>query len=232
MAMKASDVMSRDVPTVTPQLPVIEAAKLLLARHLGAIPVIGDDGRLAGIVSEADLLHRAETGTTHERSWWLRAITPAEVLAREYVKSHARQVGDVMSRDVVSVGEDVELGAVADLMEDHRVRTVVVVRDHKPVGLVSRAHLLQLYVGRASSKAPQHRDDATIRQRVVDEFRQQPWAGLWSSNVIVHDGVVHLWGWAPSETVRDACRVAAESVPDVKSVENHIHVPTLISRSM
>lgn len=230
--MKARDVMSRDVPTVKPETPVIEAAKLLLARHLGAVPVVDDDGRLAGIVSETDLLHRAETGTIHERSWWLLAITPAEVLAREYVKSHARQVGDVMSRDVVTVGEDAELGDVADKMEDHRVRTIAVVRDHKPVGLLGRAHLLQLFVGRASSASPQHRDDAAIRQRVVDEFRQQPWAGLWSSNVIVHDGIVHLWGWAPSEAVRDACRVAAESVSDVKAVENHIHVPRLISRGM
>jgi CBS-domain-containing membrane protein len=230
--MEARDVMSRDVPTVTPQTSVIDAAKLLLSRHLGAVPVIDDSGHLAGIVSEADLLHRAETGTIHERSWWLRAITPAEVLAREYVKSHARQVGDVMSRDVVSVGENAELGNVADMMEDHRVRTIVVVRDRKPVGLISRGNLLQLFVGRALSPGPRHRDDAAIRQRVVDEFRQQPWAGLWSSNVIVHDGIVHLWGWAPSESVRDACRVAAESVPDVKAVENHIHVPKLISMGM
>jgi CBS domain-containing protein len=227
--MKASDVMSRDVPTVSPETSVIDAAKLLLVRHIGALPVVEADGQLAGIVSEADLLHRAETGTIHERSWWLRAITPGEVLAREYVKSHARQVRDVMSLDVISVDEDAELSAIADMMEDHKVRTIPVVRHGKLVGLISRANLLQLLVGRASSAAPSQPNDAAIRQRVVDEFRHQPWAGLWSSNVIVHDGIVHLWGWAPSDVVRDACRVAAESVPDVRGVENHIHVPRLIS---
>lgn len=227
--MKASDVMSRDVPTVSPETSVIDAAKLLLSRHIGAVPVVDADGQLAGVVSEADLLHRAETGTIHERSWWLRAITPGEVLAREYVKSHARQVRDAMSKDVISVDEDTELSTIADMMEDHKVRTIPVVRHGRPVGLISRANLLQLFVGRASSATPSQPDDAAIRQRVVDEFRHQPWAGLWSSNVIVHDGVVHLWGWAPSDVVRDACRVAAESVPDVKGVENHIHVPKLVS---
>jgi CBS domain-containing protein len=232
VAMKARDVMSRDVPTVSPHTPVIEAAKLLLSQHIGAVAVIDGEGRLAGIVSEADLLHRAETGTTHERSWWLRAITPGEVLAREYVKSHARQVGDVMSRDIVSVNEDTELADVADIMESRRIQTVPVVRDGRPVGLISQTSLLQLFVSRASSTASAHQDDAAIRQRIVDEFRRQPWAGLWSSNVIVHDGVVHLWGWASSEAIRDACRVAAESVPDVRQVENHIHVPRLMSAGM
>ncbi len=227
--MKASDVMSRDVPTVSPETSVIDAAKLLLLRHIGALPVVDADGQLAGIVSEADLLHRAETGTIHERSWWLRAITPGEVLAREYVKSHARQVRDAMSLDVISVDEDTELSTIADMMEDHKVRTIPVLRHGRLVGLVSRTNLLQLFVGRAASARPSQPDDAAIRQRVVDEFRHQPWAGLWSSNVIVHDGVVHLWGWAPSDVVRDACRVAAESVPDVRGVENHIHVPRLVS---
>ncbi len=230
--MKARDVMSRDVPTVRPETPVVDTAKLLLTHRIGAVPVIDADGRLAGMVSEADLLHRAETGTLHERSWWLRAITPAEVLAREYVKTHARQVRDVMSLDVVCVTEDAELASVVDLMETRGAWTIPVVRDNQPVGLINRATLLQLLVGRASSAAPVQNDDAAIRQRVVDAFRTEPWAGLWSSNVIVHDGVVHLWGWAGSEAVRDACRVAAESVPDVKGVENHIHVPRLISLSM
>ena len=227
--MKARDVMSRDVPTVSPETSVIDAAKLLLLRHIGTIAVVEADGQLAGIVSEADLLHRAETGTIHERSWWLRAITPGEVLAREYVKSHAHQVRDAMSRDVISVDEETELSTIADMLEDHKVPAVAVLRHGKLVGLVTRANLLQLFVGRASSASPSQPDDAAIRQRVIDEFRHQPWAGLWSSNVIVNDGVVHLWGWAPSEVVRDACRVAAEGVPDVKGVENHIHVPRLIS---
>jgi len=230
--MKARDVMSRDVPTVRPDTSVIDAAKLLLSHRIGAIPVVDADGKLAGLVSEADLLHRAETGTVHERSWWLRAITPGEVLAREYVKTHARQVQDVMSLDVVHVPEDADLATVVDKMDERSAWTIPVVRDERPVGLVNRATLLQLFVGRTASAKPQQRDDAAIRQRVVDEFRSQPWAGLWSSNVIVHDGIVHLWGWAPSEIVRDACRVAAENVPDVKAVENHIHVPRLISLSM
>jgi CBS domain-containing protein len=137
-----------------------------------------------------------------------------------------------MSRDVLSVTEDAALATVADLMADHRIGTVPVVRDGKPVGLISRANLLQLFVGRATASGTSQHDDAAIRQRVVDEFRHQPWAGLWSSNVIVHDGVVHLWGWVSSDVIRDACRVAAESIPDVKAVENHIHVPKLVSLGM
>ena len=110
--MRAMDVMTTDVITVDPDTPVQAVATLLAERGISGAPVVDFGGRLVGIISEGDLLHRAEIGTAprhreRRRSWWLDHF--ASDLAREYVKSHGRTVKDLMSRDVVTVTEDMDL---------------------------------------------------------------------------------------------------------------------------
>jgi CBS-domain-containing membrane protein len=99
--MKARDVMVSPVITVKPSSSVKEAAKVFLERGISAAPVVDDEGKLVGIVSEGDLLHRAEAGTERHRSWWLQLFT-AETLATDYIKAHARKVADVTTRDVIT----------------------------------------------------------------------------------------------------------------------------------
>src|SRR5688572_4491856 len=98
--MKASDVMVDQVITIRPDSSVQDAAAILIENHISAMPVTDADGKLYGIISEADLLRRSETQTEHQRSWWLEWLTSAEVLAEEFVKTHARRVSDVMTRYV------------------------------------------------------------------------------------------------------------------------------------
>ena len=102
-------------------------------------------GSMIGIVSEGDLLHRAELGTEkrdeRRHSWWLEHY--ASGLAQEYVKSHGRTVKDIMTRDVVTVTEETDLGEVATLLETHRIKRVPVNRDGKIVGIVSRSNLVR-----------------------------------------------------------------------------------------
>jgi CBS domain-containing protein len=76
--MKARDVMVSRVITVKPSSSVKEAAKVFLERGISAAPVVDDEGKLVGIVSEGDLLHRAEAGTERVRSWWLQLFTAEE----------------------------------------------------------------------------------------------------------------------------------------------------------
>ncbi len=143
--MRAKDVMTPSVVTVDPEASVQALATLLSERGISGAPVVDSSGRLIGIVSEGDLLHRAELGTERRderrHSWWLEHY--ASGLARDYVKSHGRTVKDIMTRDVVTVAEETDLAQVATLLETNRIKRVPVMRDGKIVGIVSRANLVQ-----------------------------------------------------------------------------------------
>ena len=97
------DVMTSEVITVDENASVQAAAKLLVEHGISA--VVDKDNRVIGMVSEGDLLHRAETGTERRRSWWLEMGTSTDQRAAEYIKSHSGKVGDVMTRAVISVTE-------------------------------------------------------------------------------------------------------------------------------
>ena len=115
--MKARDVMVSPVISVKPSCTVKEVAKTLLERRISAVPVVDDTGKLVGIVSEGDLMHRAEIGTERRHSWWLRVLTGDDALAAEYTKAHARTVADVMTRDVITTSPDTPLHEIAALLE-------------------------------------------------------------------------------------------------------------------
>ena len=164
--MRAKDVMTSPAVTVRPDATVEEVAKLLLRRAISAVPVTGEDGGLSGIVSEGDLMRRVESGTERVPSWWLRAFGDDDAAARDYAKSRGRRAADVMTREVVTVGEDATLPEIAALLERHRIKRVPVVRDARVVGIVSRANLLQGLASQpAHAPAPPPGDDA-LRKRV------------------------------------------------------------------
>jgi len=224
--MRAMDVMTTDVITVDPEMTVQGMATLLAERGISGAPVVDSSGRLVGVVSEGDLLHRAEIGTAHRhrerrRSWWLDHF--ASDLAREYVKSHGRTVKDIMTRDVVTVTEDTELAEVAAVLEAKRIKRVPVMRDDKVVGIISRANIVRA-VGATKGAAPGggESDDRTIRAHLVAELGREEWAKIWPEDIIVRDGVVHFWlSDDEPEAKRQALRVAAETIAGVRGVEEH-----------
>src|SRR5690606_8514615 len=140
--MQASDVMSTPVISVTEDTSVAEVARLLLRHGISAMPVLGANGRLLGIVSEGDLVRRVESGTEREASWWLRLFGDSEERVRDYAKTHGRRVTDVMTREVTTVNEDASLPEIAALLERRRIKRVPVMRGGEVVGIVSRANLL------------------------------------------------------------------------------------------
>ena len=219
--MKARDVMVSPVISVKPSCTVKEVAKTLLERRISAVPVVDDTGKLAGIVSEGDLMHRAEIGTQRRHSWWLRVLTGDDALAAEYTKAHARTVAGVMTRDVITASPDTPLHEIAALLERHSIKRVPIVRDGALLGIVSRANLLQ-------ALASSHKDldiqlsDTAIRDRILAHLNNQPWAHTLLLNVTVNGGVVDLWGITGSDAERKAIRVAAESAPGVTAVNDHL----------
>ena len=232
--MRAMDVMTPDVITVDPETSVQSLARLLCEQGISGVPVVGPDEQLVGIVSEGDLLHRAETGTErrieHRRSRWLDTVASDEDLAREYVKSHGRKVKDVMTTNVISVADTMELADVATLLETKRIKRVPVLRDGKLVGIVSRANLVRALAATKSDPAADAADDdRTIRAKLLAElmgqewFKTQDWFKIWAADVIVRDRVVHFWLAAnQTEEERRALRVAAENTAGVWRVEEHI----------
>jgi CBS domain-containing protein len=222
--MKALDVMVRDVVTVRPSDSVAEAVRLLAEHDVSALPVVDSNENVVGVISEADLLHREEIGTEKTRPWWLEAVTPASTLAGEFVKSHGRRVDEVMSTDVVSAAEDTPLGEIATILERYRIKRVPILRSGKLVGVVSRSNLIQAL---ASSRAPAATGsgvdaDRKIRSELLDRLGHQDWTDFGERNVIVHSGIVHLWGLVGSEEEHKALVALAETVPGVVSVSDEM----------
>jgi CBS domain-containing protein len=228
--MQAQDVMTRSVITVTANTAVTDIARQLIARRISAVPVVDGAGKIIGIVSEGDLMRRDESDTGRKRSWWLSLVDSPGDKAADYVKSHGRDAGDVMTRDVLTVSEETELGEIAALLEKNHIKRVPVLRDDKPVGIVSRANLLH---GLASAKpAPAiSADDGTIRAALIDAFGD---AGINQVfvNAVVADGTVHIWGEVNSEAEVKALKVAAGGVGGVKKVVNNVTVMTAQMRAM
>jgi CBS-domain-containing membrane protein len=188
--------------------------------RISGVPVLDKNGQLVGIVTEGDLLHRAETGTERRRTPLSDWFSANSRLAAEYIKSHARRVEDIMTREVVSVGEMATLGEIAELMETKRINRVPVVHDGKIVGIVSRADLLQVLASGGAASADEE-SDRVIRDRLLAELRRQEWANSAEANVVVSEGVVHFWGTVGSEEERRALRVVAENIPGVRGIEDH-----------
>ena len=221
--MQAKDVMTIDVVTVSPDTEVSDIAKLLLERHISALPVVDGDGGVVGIVSEGDLLHRRETDTEKHRNWWLGFLVGSEQRAAEYSKSHGTKASEIMSREVVTVNEDAQLGDIAELLEIRRIKRVPVLRDGKLVGIVSRANLLHGLAARREEVGPApSSDDRTIRETIIETVRQEGWVTHGTLNVLVDNGVVELWGWVDSPEERQALKVAAENVQGVKEVRDRL----------
>jgi CBS domain-containing protein len=222
LIMQARDVMVSPVITVGKFATVRDVATILLEKRISAVPVVDDVGKVVGIVTESDLMHRAEAETERPYSWWVHFLAGDATIAADYVKSHAAKVEDVMTSDVVTATPETPLYEVAGLLEEHQIRRVPIVnKDGSLVGIVSRANLIQV-VASARPKLEMTLPDSTIRQKLLDELKKQSWAHTHNLGVTVTNGIVDLWGYAESGDQRKAIRVAAEAIPGVTVVNDHL----------
>src|SRR5918997_3551725 len=168
--MKAADVMAREIVTVGPETPLAEAVRLMLEHRVSGLPVVDGNGQLVGLLTEGDLLHRAETGTDTVRLGWLRVLLARGRMAEQYVHAHGRRVRDVMTRDVLTVGEASPLDDVIRIMESRHVRRVPVVEDDRLVGMVSRSDLVRALGALLGRPAGPDKDDGAIREAILAEM--------------------------------------------------------------
>jgi CBS domain-containing protein len=216
--------MTSPVVSVEADATVVQAAQIMLQKRISGLPVVDKDGRLVGIVTEGDFLRRAETGTERRRARWLEFLVGTGRLADEYTRSHSRKVADVMTRDPVVVDEDTPLEKIVDVMERHQIKRLPVVSGQHLVGIVSRANLLHALASVHREAEPSAQSDEVIRGQVLAELEKQQWAPMALIYITpsVRNGVVELWGTITDERERRALIVAAENVPGVKEVRDHI----------
>jgi len=215
--------MTRKVVAVPPDMPVAEVAKLLVERRLSAVPVIDEERRVIGIVSEGDLMRRPETDTEAPRSWWLKAFAAPETLAERFIKSHGLKAKDVMTEEVVTIAPDVSLADAADLMEQNRVKRLPVTCEDRLVGIISRRDLVRAFVA-ARPVIVVDDDEAAIRERLEDALERERWVPFDDIYVTILERTAHLWGSVRSEAQSLAVELLARGVPGVRSVKNHLMV--------
>ena len=220
--MKARDVMTLAVFTAKPTMSVKDVARLFMEQRISAVPVVDDQGKIVGIVSEGDLVHRSEISTERRHPWWLDLMAGDEVLAaEEYIKAHAKRVADIMTRNVITAEPDTPLQEIAETLQKYSVKRLPIVRNGQLVGIVSRANLVQA-IATSGSKLDVQLSDTTIREKLLAHLNEQNWGHTALLNVTVNGGVIDLWGFIESDTERKAIRVAAEGTPGVRAVNDHM----------
>jgi CBS domain-containing protein len=225
--MHAADMMTSKVVTIAPDAPLRDAVWLMLTNRISAVPVVDDECQLVGIVSEGDLLRRAEVGTERHRSWWSEFNAGSEVLAAEFVKTHAHKVADVMTRRVVTARPDTPARDIAKLMEDHAIKRVPIVDDSGLVGVVSRADFLTALTGVWQKGVQRVEVNEQLRTAIVDRIKAMRWLQPSILNVAVNGDMVELTGFVETDAQKQAVRVAIEETPGVRAVEDNIRVQRL-----
>ena len=215
--------MTRDVVTASPGTSVRDIAALMAEKRVSGLPVLTHDGKIIGMVSESDLLHRAELGTEHDdhtRKWWL----DFNALARDYAKAHGLRAKVIMSRYVIAVHDDAELKDIADILDRHRIKRVPVVQGGRLVGIITRGDLVRALSQVQSAKGVKKTTDATLHKTLHDRIRTQPWIHESYISVTVNDGVVELSGFVETADQHSALRALVEGTDGVSRVDDRIVV--------
>jgi CBS domain-containing protein len=219
--MRAHQIMTRDVITVTPHTSIMDAANIMLRCHLSGLPVMDDDGTLKGIVSEGDFLRRSEIGTGQRRPAWLEFFAGPGRAAIDFAHERGRHVEDVMTRDPITVDEQAPLDELVRIMEKKGIKRLPVMSGKSLVGIVTRANILQAVASLAKEIPDPTADDEHIRDRIMRQIEETDWrpAGF---QVTARNGIVHLHGLIFDENVRKATLVLAENTAGVKEVHDHL----------
>jgi CBS domain-containing protein len=227
-SLRARDLMTADVVTVPPSTPVIAMARLLADRGISAVPVVSADGQVLGIVTEADLIRRLAGEEDQPTGWFSAMFSNPARDAERYARTHGVSAHDVMTTGVVAVDPDTLASTVAHIMEEKGIRRVLVTKEGRLKGIVSRADLLRALVAPAPAAEGELSDDR-IRRAVLAAMKKEPWADTFYALVDVRDGVVEFHGFSRSAAVQRGLRVLAENVPGVKSVVDNTHpMPTYL----
>lgn len=219
--MKVSEVMTRDVITVAPETSIRLAAQLMVDHGVSGLPVVDDQGRLVGILSEGDLILRQKPRVGPR--WWQLFFDDGERLAREYQKATGITVGEVMTRSVICIQPDASLAAAAALLDAHRIRRLPVVADGELVGIVARGDLIKA-LAEAPAESGVASSDAQLTSEMKRRMAAEPWLSTHNVLIEARDGVLSLRGLVEHAAEKAALETMARAIPGCRGVEQHLIV--------
>lgn len=209
--MHIEDVMSRDVVTVDVSTSLREVAALLTERRISGVPVVSGDGRVLGVVSEADILAK-ERGGSNGRHGFLGFLREDRTLAE--LKLEARTAGEAMSAPAITIGPTRPVAEAAGVMIDQGVnRLPVVDAEGTLLGIVTRADLVKAFVRSDAEVGKEIREDVLLRAL---------WIPPDSVQVTVDEGVVTLSGHVDSRVTAEMLPDFVRRVPGVVSVQAEV----------
>jgi CBS domain-containing protein len=219
--MRAQQIMTQHVITIGADAPVAEAVDAMLRHRVSGLPVVDAAGDLTGIVSEGDFIRRAEIGTQRKRGRWLSFLVGTDRIAADFVRSHGRKVGEIMTPEPLTIWEDTPLDEIVEIMESNNVKRLPVMRGKRLVGIVTRSDFLATIADLAHHAPSPSADDDSLRGQVIAAMDGAAW-GPCRLKVTARDGVVTLSGVVASKNARQAAIVAAENVPGVRKVFDNL----------
>lgn len=205
--LRVSDVMTREVITVTEDAPYKEVAAVLAANHISAVPVVNRSGDVTGVVSETDLV-RKEEFQRGQPAW---SISRRRHVARS--KAAAVRAGEVMSRPAITIEQSATIPEAARLMAAHGITRLVVDHDDVLTGIVTRSDLLKAFL------EPDERLLQRVRREVVVHAL---WDDPFSIKLAVQDGVVTLSGEVEQRSTADVAGKLTGEVDGVVGVVNQL----------
>jgi len=221
--MNVSDAMTYQVRTALVTDTVSLAMRIMLGARVSGLPVVDAQGALVGIVTEGDLLRRVELGTERKRARWVETLLGPRRMAQEYVETHSRRIGDLMSTGVLAIEESEPLANAVSLLEKHHFKRLPVTREGRLIGILSRADLMRTFLSKLPGEEPvTNLSDADIQKHLDQEMLRHPWITRSAIQVTVVQGTVDLDGVVTSDAMRDALRVMAENIPGVVGVKDKL----------
>jgi CBS domain-containing protein len=208
--LNVADLMTRDVVTVGPQTPLKDVARLLVERGISAVPVVGIGDALLGVVSEADILWKEKSEPPRRSLDWLLPST------HDHSKQEAGTAGEAMTTPAITIAPDSAVADAARVMIDRNVKRLLVVKNGRLVGVVSRSDLVRAFA---------RSDDEIEREILHDVVVRTHWITPSAVEVRVNNGRVVLRGYVESKPLADSVRHFVARVPGVVDVESHLTWP-------
>jgi CBS domain-containing protein len=219
--MKVLDMMTRSPVTTSPDARLLDAAEAVLLANVSALPVVSGD-QLVGIMTEGDLMRRWEAGTDRKYPGFAIVRIGIDRMAADFVRSHGGYVRELMTTTLVSVEEGAPVEDAIRLLERHGFKQLPVTREGKLSGMITRRNVLESFVRNARRMTGGEHSDEDIKRALLAIYTREPWAPLDRIDLRVKDGVVEITGSVERESQRQAVVAAAEGMPGVKKVIDHM----------